>query len=205
MISHRNIVLGHLDAVILAQKSSNFPLEQLEIPKISRLRRKKNPARFARRTPWGNLKTPPRTHIPVGFGPPCRTREWGQVRYRPLSAPMCDCHAPTDVSPPAVSHRLRSAHYRNSMAYPCRPRFAWRQVSACGCPCGEVSRADQESVFGQSLSSSWPGEGPPGVPAQLVAARWVLAVGRSNRTIKGPRKPWCHGVEAAASLSWHRQ
>ena len=53
-------------------------------------------------------------------------------------------------------------------------------------------------------SAQRPGEGPPGVPAPLVAARWGLAVGRSNRAIKGPRKPRCHGVEASASLSWHR-
>ena len=43
--------------------------------------------------------------------------KWGQVRYRPLSAHMCDCESLTYIPLTAVSHRLRSTCYRNLMVY----------------------------------------------------------------------------------------
>ena len=42
--------------------SLKFPLEWLKIPKFSRLRRKKTPARCARRQGWGQLDYPDRHH-----------------------------------------------------------------------------------------------------------------------------------------------
>ena len=49
-------------SLLLRRFSLNFPLEQLKIPKFSRLRRKKTPARYARRQGWGQLDYPDRHH-----------------------------------------------------------------------------------------------------------------------------------------------
>ena len=43
--------------------------------------------------------------------------KWGQVRYRPLSAHMCDCESLKYVPLTAVSHRLRSTYFRLLMVY----------------------------------------------------------------------------------------
>ena len=54
-----------------------------------------------------------------------RRPKWSKVRERAHPAPMCDCHAPTDISPPAVSHRLRSTCFRLLMVYLFKPRSAF--------------------------------------------------------------------------------
>ena len=78
-------------------------------------------------------------------------------------------------------------------------RWAWPYVSIGLVPKIRVVRVDlsSQAQVQRSAHRARPGKVPPGVPSQLVAARWVLTVGRSNRTIEGPRKPRCHGVEAS--------
>ena len=49
-------------SLLLRRFSLNFPLEQLKIPKFSRLRRKPPPARYARRQGLGQLDYPDRHH-----------------------------------------------------------------------------------------------------------------------------------------------
>ena len=51
--------------------------------------------------------------------------KWGQVRYRPLSAHMCDCESLKYVPLTAVSHRLRSTYFRLLMVYLFKPRSAF--------------------------------------------------------------------------------